>query len=153
MTIEVTLRADGYIEGPLTPERPVHLTRKELAMLLAVANRKGGIVTKQGALTEVYGGRDEPELKIVDVFVCKIRAKLAKVGATDTIETVWGQGYRWSKEVKLRTPDSSFVSMETSPGIVTRLEDLALAMDTNVSGVLARLVEENIDQLEEDTWK
>ncbi len=52
-------------------------------------------LTKEMFLTHLYGGRDEPELKIIDVFVCKLRKKLATAGdgAATCIETVWGRGY------------------------------------------------------------
>ena len=36
---------------------------------------------------------DEPEVKIIDVFICKLRKKLAQAGAGDLIGTVWGRGY------------------------------------------------------------
>jgi two-component system cell cycle response regulator CtrA len=57
--------------------------------------RKGMTVTKEMFLTHLYGGRDEPELKIIDVFICKLRKKLFQAGgpASGCIETVWGRGY------------------------------------------------------------
>lgn len=73
----------------------VSLTGKEYAILEMLSLRKGMTVTKEMFLTHLYGGRDEPELKIIDVFVCKLRKKLATAGApaTGCIETVWGRGY------------------------------------------------------------
>ena len=44
-------------------------------------------------LNHLYGGMDEPELKIIDVFICKLRKKLAQAGADNLIATVWGRGY------------------------------------------------------------
>ncbi len=56
--------------------------------------RAGRCVTKEMILDHCYGGMDEPEQKIVDVFVCKLRKKLRDAGApSDFIETVWGRGY------------------------------------------------------------
>ena len=56
--------------------------------------RKGTTLTKEMFLNNLYGGMDEPELKIIDVFVCKLRKKLASAsGGKDYIETVWGRGY------------------------------------------------------------
>ena len=55
--------------------------------------RKGSVVTKEGFLNHLYGGMDEPELKIIDVFICKLRKKLALAGAEDVIGTMWGRGY------------------------------------------------------------
>jgi two-component system cell cycle response regulator CtrA len=70
------------------------LTSKEYAILELLAMRKGSTLTKEMFLNHLYGGLDEPELKIIDVFVCKLRKKLAKVLDGDTcIETIWGRGY------------------------------------------------------------
>ena len=45
-------------------------------------------------LNHLYGGMDEPELKIIDVFICKLRKKLAAaIDGDNYIETVWGRGY------------------------------------------------------------
>ncbi|NOX40728.1 MAG: response regulator transcription factor [Alphaproteobacteria bacterium] len=73
---------------------PVHLTGKEYQMLELLSLRKGTTLTKEMFLNHLYGGMDEPELKIIDVFICKLRKKLSV--ATDGqnyIETVWGRGY------------------------------------------------------------
>ncbi|MDD2868898.1 response regulator transcription factor CtrA [Neomegalonema sp.] len=72
----------------------VHLTGKEYQMLELLSLRKGTTLTKEMFLNHLYGGMDEPELKIIDVFICKLRKKLST--ATDGenyIETVWGRGY------------------------------------------------------------
>ncbi|MBB6226350.1 two-component system cell cycle response regulator CtrA [Polymorphobacter multimanifer] len=75
--------------------RRVSLTGKEYAILEMLSLRKGMTLTKEMFLTHLYGGRDEPELKIIDVFVCKLRKKLHLAGApaSGCIETVWGRGY------------------------------------------------------------
>ncbi|MGK7652894.1 MULTISPECIES: response regulator transcription factor CtrA [unclassified Roseovarius] len=80
--------------------KTVHLTGKEYQMLELLSLRKGTTLTKEMFLNHLYGGMDEPELKIIDVFICKLRKKLAE--ATDGenyIDTVWGRGY------VLRDPD------------------------------------------------
>ena len=72
----------------------VHLTGKEYQMLELLSLRKGTTLTKEMFLDHLYGGMDEPELKIIDVFICKLRKKIAQ--ATDNanyIQTVWGRGY------------------------------------------------------------
>ncbi|AOZ69619.1 DNA-binding response regulator [Rhodobacter xanthinilyticus] len=80
--------------------KPVHLTGKEYQMLELLSLRKGTTLTKEMFLNHLYGGMDEPELKIIDVFICKLRKKLAEVtGGENYIETVWGRGY------VLRDPD------------------------------------------------
>ena len=72
----------------------VHLTGKEYAMLELLSLRKGTTLTKEMFLNHLYGGMDEPELKIIDVFVCKLRKKLSTAtGGENYIETVWGRGY------------------------------------------------------------
>ena len=74
--------------------RPVRLTGKEYAILELLSLRKGATLTKEMFLNHLYGGIDEPELKIIDVFVCKLRKKLCDaLGGDNYIETVWGRGY------------------------------------------------------------
>ncbi|MBC7800708.1 MAG: winged helix-turn-helix transcriptional regulator, partial [Gemmatimonadaceae bacterium] len=55
--------------------------------------RKGMVLTKEAFLNHLYGGMDEPEMKIIDVFICKLRKKLAAAGADQIIGTIWGRGY------------------------------------------------------------
>jgi two-component system cell cycle response regulator CtrA len=72
----------------------VYLTGKEYQMLELLALRKGTTLSKEVFLNNLYGGMEEPEPKIIDVFICKLRKKLANAsGGTDYIETVWGRGY------------------------------------------------------------
>ena len=74
--------------------QPVHLTGYEYQMLELLSLRKGTTITKEMFLNYLYGGIDEPELKIIDVFMCKLRKKLqAATGGQHYIETVWGRGY------------------------------------------------------------
>ena len=81
----------------------VHLTGKEYQMLELLSLRKGTTLTKEMFLNHLYGGMDEPELKIIDVFICKLRKKLAAAtGGKHYIETVWGRGY------VLRNPEDEF---------------------------------------------
>ncbi len=80
--------------------KSVHLTGKEYQILELLSLRKGTTLTKEMFLNHLYGGMDEPELKIIDVFICKLRKKLAQAtGGNHFIETVWGRGY------VLRDPD------------------------------------------------
>jgi two-component system cell cycle response regulator CtrA len=84
----------------------VHLTGKEYQMLELLSLRKGTTITKEAFLTQLYGGMDEPEIKIIDVFICKLRKKLANASAgKNYIETVWGRGY------VLREPDEDEAKM------------------------------------------
>ena len=71
----------------------VPLTGKEYSILELLVLRKGMVLTKEAFLNHLYGGMDEPEMKIIDVFVCKLRKKLAQAGADNMIGTIWGRGY------------------------------------------------------------
>ena len=71
----------------------VQLTGKEYAILELLVLRKGIVLTKEIFLNHLYGGMDEPEIKIIDVFICKLRKKLQNAGITNLIGTVWGRGY------------------------------------------------------------
>jgi len=84
----------------------VPLTGKEYQMLEYLSLRKGSTVTKDMFLGQLYGGMDEPDIKIIDVFICKLRKKLADASnGKDYIETVWGRGY------VLREPPDHLASM------------------------------------------
>jgi two-component system, cell cycle response regulator CtrA len=86
---------------------PLHLTGKEYGILELLSLRKGTTLTKEMFLNHLYGGMDEPELKIIDVFVCKLRKKLAvATHGENYIETVWGRGY------VLRDPPGSEITAE-----------------------------------------
>jgi two-component system, cell cycle response regulator CtrA len=93
--------------------QPVHLTGKEYAILELLVLRKGMVLTKEAFLNHLYGGMDEPEMKIIDVFICKLRKKLAIAGVDNLIGTVWGRGYM------VREPSASQVS--ASAGTVNQL--------------------------------
>ncbi len=105
----VVRRAKGHSESVITTGRLVvnldtrvveidgvrlHVTAKEYSILELLSLRKGTTLTKEMFLDHLYGGIDEPELKIIDVFICKLRKKIALVtGGDHYIETVWGRGY------------------------------------------------------------
>ena len=83
----------------------VHLTGKEYQILELLALRKGATITKEMLLNHLYGGLDEPQIKIIDVFICKMRRRLAMAsGGKNYVSTVWGRGYmlRDPKEDELR---------------------------------------------------
>jgi two-component system, cell cycle response regulator CtrA len=74
--------------------RDAHLTKTEYEILQLLALRQGTPISKEIFLNHLYGGRDEPDQKIIDVFICKLRKKLAEVsGGKDYIETIWGRGW------------------------------------------------------------
>ena len=73
--------------------QPLHLTGKEYGIIELLSLRKGTTLTKEMFLNHLYGGMDEPEVKIIDVFICKLRKKIEKAaGGENYIETVWGRG-------------------------------------------------------------
>lgn len=87
----VTLNLDNrevFVDGQI-----LHLSGKEYAILELLMLRKGVVLTKDEFLTHLYGGMDGPEMKIIDVFICKLRKKLAAAGAANLIRTCWGSGY------------------------------------------------------------
>ncbi len=90
---------------------PVRLTSKEYGILEMLSLRKGTALTKEMFLNHLYGGVDEPDVKIIDVFVCKLRKKLAEAlgGDDGYIETVWGRGYL------LRDPPTSTGAASVPP--------------------------------------
>ena len=95
----------------------VHLTAKEFAILELLVLRRNVIMTKEVILTHLYGGMDEPEIKIIDVFICKLRRKLAKAGLPNVISTVWGRGYT----VKDVTPDTPRIAPRPQPAQMERV--------------------------------
>jgi two-component system cell cycle response regulator CtrA len=75
-------------------DQPMHVTGREYAILELLSERKGTVLTKEMFLDRLYRGMNEPQLKIIDVFLCKLRKKLAQAtGGNNYIETVWGRGY------------------------------------------------------------
>ncbi len=98
----------------------LHVTGKEYAILELLSLRKGTTLTKEMFLDHLYGGMDEPELKIIDVFICKLRKKIAAMtGGEHYIETVWGRGY------VLKEPDDR--SQEIPTGAPATVSKAAIA--------------------------
>ncbi len=94
--------------------KSVHLTGKEYGILELLSLRKGTTLTKEMFLNHLYNGIDEPELKIIDVFVCKLRKKLSKAAKDETyIHTVWGRGY------VLRDPEEGKAPAKKAPARAT----------------------------------
>jgi two-component system cell cycle response regulator CtrA len=95
-------------------DQPVHLTGKEYAILELLTLQKDTIVTREMLLNHLYGAMDEPELKIIDVFVCKLRKKLAQAtGGDHYIETVWGRGYMLREPVATAATQTHVTMRET----------------------------------------
>ena len=91
--------------------KPLHLTGKEYGILELLSLRKGSTLTKEMFLNHLYGGMDEPEVKIIDVFICKLRKKIQQMADGDNyIETVWGRGY------VLRDPEEEKKKAKASGG-------------------------------------
>ncbi|MBB2190125.1 response regulator transcription factor [Gluconacetobacter azotocaptans] len=94
--------------------RPVHLTGKEYLILQLLLLRKGMVLTKDAFLNHLYGGMDEPEMKIIDVFICKLRKKLHQAGVDNLITTVWGQGYMLKEDALPRPAVPKPVAVPTA---------------------------------------
>jgi two-component system cell cycle response regulator CtrA len=102
----------------------VHLTTKEYQMLELLAIRKGMTLTKEMFLTHLYSGMDEPEIKIIDVFICKLRKKLADAsGGKNYIETIWGRGYALREPLEIAPPPDGFFPHRSELGL-GRLRDI-----------------------------
>jgi two-component system, cell cycle response regulator CtrA len=85
----------------------IPLSKREFSILELLTLRKGKVVSKETILDHLYGGMDEPDMKIVDVFVCKLRAKISKAcGGEHYIGTAWGAGYKLEQpaETRVSTP-------------------------------------------------
>ena len=95
------IQLPGCILRPATGEligdtARVHLTHHETVLLTALAARPGAVITKAMCMLALYNGRDEAQIKIIDVFICKLRKKIAAAtGGLDCIETIWAQGFRF----------------------------------------------------------
>ena len=87
----------------------VHLTRTEYQLLELMGLHKGMTQTKEMILNQLYADMDEPEGKIIDVFMCKLRKKLANASSgTHYIETIWGRGYVLRQPVSEDTPATKY---------------------------------------------
>ena len=116
----------------LVEDRPIHLTNKEYAILELLSLRKGSTVTRENLLDQLYGGMDEPDLKTFDVFICKLRKKLAQAtGGSHYIETVWGRGYALRNQL----PQSGAATLKVGG---TR-QSVATGLEPPLSEPLARI--------------
>ncbi len=85
--------------------QPLHTTRREYAILELLSLRKASTLTKEMIMSHLYGGMDEPEIKIIDVYICKLRGKLSAAGGEYLIETDSGRGYLLREQESTGTPD------------------------------------------------
>ncbi len=110
-TLQLNLDSREVLVG----NAPVHLTGKEYSILELLVLRKGMVLTKEAFLNHLYGGMDEPEMKIIDVFICKLRKKLAQAGEGNLIGTVWGRGYTMRDPVAETVFSPVVPNSETKP--------------------------------------
>jgi two-component system cell cycle response regulator CtrA len=97
----------------MVDDNPLRLTAKEYEVLELLSLRKGTAVTKEMFFNHLYDGKNEPRLKIIDVFICKLRKKLSRAtGGERYIETAWGRGYRLRDPFESRAASSSLVSAQ-----------------------------------------
>jgi len=88
------------IGQPIDFWRVWHLTAQEEKILQALMS--GRLCSKDYLMDFLYAmsPAKEPGIKIIDVFVCKLRNKLENHNIA--IDTVWGRGYRMSVETIAR---------------------------------------------------
>lgn len=81
----------------LVNDQPINLTGKEFKLFEYLVDHEGQVKNKEQIYSALYGQDDDVEIKIVDVFICKLRDELdnALPGLGQTIETSWGNGYRF----------------------------------------------------------
>jgi two-component system, cell cycle response regulator CtrA len=115
---------------------PVHLTARETAVLELLMLRKGMVITKGMLLNHLYDGLDEPETKIIDLFVCKVRKRLEQVGLGKAIETVWGHGYIMRSSA-MSTP-SACATAGDSPSQLDR-QSVQIGQPYSTSGMSQKL--------------
>lgn len=111
-----------------------HLTRSEEGVLRAVLAHSH-CATKESILSALYGGRDEPELKIIDVFITKVRAKLGE--HRDAIQTVWGRGYARNPEYSMAPSEGQVVTVGCDAKM---LEETAFAAGEPPQNLINRLL-------------
>jgi two-component system cell cycle response regulator CtrA len=73
---------------------PLRLGPKEYLLLEFLVLKRGSAVSKTACMTHLYGTDDYPEAKTIDVVLCRLRKRLAPHGLAETIESVWGFGYK-----------------------------------------------------------
>jgi two-component system, cell cycle response regulator CtrA len=90
--------------------QPLRLTSKEQGIIELLSLRKGSTITKEAFLNHLYGGMDEPAMKIIDVFICKLSKKLDRAtGGENYIETIWGRGWALRDPVAAEPPPPMLV--------------------------------------------
>lgn len=88
LTLDVAARRVEYAG------RRVRVTGKEFMILELLALKKDAMVGRSAIMNYLYGGPDEPGEKVIDVHICRIRNKLAKIApANDLLQTVRGLGF------------------------------------------------------------
>jgi DNA-binding winged helix-turn-helix (wHTH) protein len=130
-------------------DNPLHLTSKEYSVLELLCLHKGSTVTKRMILHHLYGGMNEPELKIIDHYVAKLRKKLVQaIGGQHYIETVWGLGYA------LRDPpDPSVEQAPTEQWTVRRKATLVAAVKSGEITIEEALRRHQLSEEEFRAWQ
>ncbi|MEZ5837964.1 MAG: response regulator transcription factor [Geminicoccaceae bacterium] len=126
MTLDLvtrTVKIDGV---------PLKVTAKEYTILELLALRRGQPLTKEIFLDHLYGGEDEPEQKIIDVFICKLRKKISAINHNKhNIETVWGRGYVLKDLTDDPPPPMQAEMQQNAPGLAEHATPFEGAGDMN----------------------
>lgn len=148
--LTITAHGDMDIDGEPCAG---YLTLSEKRILLAVGRRRG-IVTKEHLLQESWVGvsdSDMPAIKIVDVFICKIRKKIGPLGPK-IIETVWGQGYQLAKGWQVGTVEEPDFLVPLSPETTKALYETAYALDRAPEELAIEMFERELRRVTEEAW-
>lgn len=98
----------------------LHLTPKEYQALELLALRRESVLSKEAFLNHLYGGMDEPQLKIIDVFICKLRKKLATANdGVQHVHTTWGVGYVLRDEPQIARKNARWSHPDTEAPVIT----------------------------------
>lgn len=73
---------------------PIEMTSLEFALLEFLMNEQGKVVSRARILQNVWGAHEDPLTNVVEVYIRRLRIKLADHGAPDLIKTIRGRGYR-----------------------------------------------------------
>lgn len=84
---------DQALRRVTVDDRPVNLTLREIQILESLMLRRRMVLSKENFISRLYPDGDSPGARVIDVFVCKLRRKLAAAGAPEIVHTVWGFGY------------------------------------------------------------
>jgi DNA-binding response OmpR family regulator len=99
------------------PHGEVRLTPSEHTVLMCLAQRRGRLVTRDALIGALWEPDNEPEaaLDAVKVYICRLRAKLTRIGAAAMIETEWSAGFMLAAPTTSAAADHPGAPTPTAP--------------------------------------